>query len=123
VVYRYRQERYTACHYIRARDKLWHELSPCRVTHVVGWRFAFARDDGWMLLERASVQAGLPAPQDIRNVVTVALSLAATSDVDDFSMLGEELLTELRRRLSGDSAMCEQCRQRARVGPAVPCQV
>lgn len=48
-----------------------------------------------------NVRAGLQAPREIRNVISVALSLAAlTGDVDhqQITMIGDELLAELKRR-------------------------
>lgn len=48
-----------------------------------------------------NVRAGLQAPKDIRNVITVALSLAALTGETDYQqieMIGDELLAELTRR-------------------------
>jgi hypothetical protein len=48
-----------------------------------------------------NVRAGLQAPKDIRNVIHVAMALAALAgdtDRQQIQMIGDELLTELRRR-------------------------
>jgi hypothetical protein len=65
-----------------------------------------------------NVRAGLRAPKDIKNVVTVAISFAALvgeTDYRQLEMLSDELLAELTRRQSSSSATSSG----VRVGPYI----